>query len=143
MNKIIFYKLNGEIDCIEPLNNITLECINGMKVKCHLKDNSIKIGFADLFRTYNDIFDNKIHDYINIWTWDNIDENEHKLIGNDNSKYNKTFIPVKISEIIKIEAILYSNPRWGAELTNQFRFCNESLNDNMNADLELPKFLKK
>ena len=58
--------------------------------------------------------------YMIIWTWDNLDEENHKLIGDEKNKYNQIFKKVNIDEIIKVESILYSNPRWRGKLTNEF-----------------------
>ena len=43
-----------------------------------------------------------------------------KKIISEKNKYNQTFKKVNIDEIIKVESILYSNPRWGGKLTNKF-----------------------
>ena len=121
MYKIIFYKQNGEISDIKELTNENLEYINGMMTRCTLKDESKIVGYADVFRIYDrNSYDGKVHDNIFLWTWDNLDEENHKLIGDKESKYNKTFKKVSIKEIIKIETILYSNPRYGGQLANKF-----------------------
>ena len=121
MYKIIFYKQNGEISDIKELTNENLEHINGMMTRCTLKDESKIVGYADVFRIYDrNSYDGKVQDNIFLWTWDNLDEENHKLIGDKESKYNKTFKKVSIKEIIKIETILYSNPRYGGQLTNKF-----------------------
>ena len=121
MYKIIFYKQNGEISDIKELTNENLEDINGMMTRCTLKDESKIVGYADSFRTYDrNSYDGKVYDNIFLWTWDNLDEENHKLIGDKESKYNQTFKKVSIKEIIKIETILYSNPRYGGNLTNKF-----------------------
>ena len=52
-------------------------------------------------------YDGKVHDNIFLWTWDNLDEENHKLIGDEKNKYNQTFKKVNIDEIIKVESILY------------------------------------
>ena len=119
--KIIFYKLNGEISKIEELTNENLCHINGMMTRCTLKDGSEIVGFADSFSPRDiNLYGHKLHDNIFLWTWDNLDEENHKLIGDENNKYNQTFKKVIIDEIIKVESILYSNPRWGGRLTNKF-----------------------
>lgn len=119
--KIIFYKQNGEISDIKELTNDNLERINGMMNRCTLGDESEIVGFSDPFRTCDrNSYDGKVHDNIFLWTGDNLDEENHKLIGDGNNKYNQTFKKVIIDEIIKVESILYSNPRWGGKLTNKF-----------------------
>ena len=123
MREIIFYKLNGTVKNVVALTAGNLSYCNGMKLKCYLKNGDEVIGFVDVYRTHNENeFDNKIHDYIYLWTFDNLDEEQHKLVGSDDKKYNQTFNKVNIDDIIKIEAILYSNPRWGVSLTNKFQF---------------------
>lgn len=120
-NKIIFYKINGEISNIDELTNENLSHINGMMTRCTLVDESEKIGFANPFRTHDaNLHDSKVHDYIFLWTWENLDEENHKLIGNDENKFNQIFEKVNIDDIIKVESILYSNPNWGGLLTNKF-----------------------
>lgn len=120
-NKIIFYKTNGEISNIIELTNENLSQINGMMTRCTLVDKSEKIGYADPFRTHDtNLHDSKVHDYIFLWTWENLDEENNKLIGNEENKFNQVFEKVNINNIIKVESILYSNPIWGGLLTNKF-----------------------
>lgn len=120
-NKILFYKLNGELDRTELLNNHNLRHINGMMTRCTLRNGTVKVGFADPLRTHDrDSFDDSVHDYIYLWTWDNLDEKSHTLIGNDENRYNQTFRSIALGEIMKVESILYSNPRFGSPLTNKF-----------------------
>ncbi len=121
MGKIQYYELNGNKKCEEKLNEENLGNINGMMSKCYLIDGTEKVGYADPYRTHDKKqYDNKVHDYIYLWTWDNLDENTHQLIGDDDSKYNQTFIPININEIKNIEVILYSNAKWSEKLTNIF-----------------------
>lgn len=122
MNKeIVFYRLNGDIEIVKELNTDNLENINGMMTRCTLKDGRVIIGYADPFRTYErETFDNEVHDYIYLWTFDNLDEKTHKLIGDDENRYKQTYNKVIIDELMKVESIIYSNPRWGGKLTNKF-----------------------
>lgn len=119
MGKIINYTLRGEIKSELPLNEKYLDNIHGKLVRCHMVDGTHIVGFGDPYRTRFD-FDNKIHDIIYLWTWDHLDETTGQLIGEGDEKYNQTFTPVKIDQIKDIEAILFSNPRWGGRLTNKF-----------------------
>ncbi len=121
-NKIIFYKLNGEINSEELLNEESLSDTNGMMVKCYMKDGTENIGFSDPYRTLDNNFDNLVRGYINLWTWENLDENKHELIGDNASKYNQSIKRVNINDIISIDAIMYSNPRFGGKLTNSFDY---------------------
>lgn len=129
-NKITFYKLNGEINSEDLLNEESLRQINGMMVKCYMKSGLEEIGFADSYRTHDNDFDNLVHDYIYLCTWDNLDEEKHELIGDDESKYNQTFKKVNIKDIVRIEAILHSNPRWGGRLTNSFDYFVSRFTNN-------------
>jgi len=129
-NKIIYYKQNGDIDHEELLNEESLAHTNGMMLKCYMKNGIKEIGFSDPYRTHDNDFDDLVHDYINLWTWDNLDENKHELIGNDDSRYNQSFKKVMIDNIVCIEAILYSNPRWGGRLTNSFDYFTSRFTNN-------------
>lgn len=143
MAKIIFYKLNGIVKNMLDLTEENLKQCNGMKLKCYLNDNSEVVGFADVFRTHNkDEFDNEVHDYIYLCTFDNLDEETHQLVGEDDKRYNQTFKKVNIEDILKVEAILHSNPRWGTRLTNKFEFYSKSNSNEDKSGLEIPSFLK-
>ncbi len=126
VRKIYYYQNDGSLKGEEILNENNLGNINGMMVKCHMKNGSVQIGFADPYRTHNQSeYTGKVKDIIYLWTWDNIDEATHQLIGNGTDKYSQTFIPVKIAYITQIDAILFSNPRWGGLLTNKFYIDNK------------------
>lgn len=126
MKEIIYYNLRGQIENRELLINDNIAECNGMKIRCWLKDNSQKVGFADVFRIHDENeYDGMIKDYINLCIFDHLDEDTNQLTGCDNSKYNQTYMKVYIEDIEKIEAILHSNPRWGTKLTNKFIFFNE------------------
>ena len=119
--KIYYYKNDGSLEGEEPLNYGHLGNINGMMVKCHMKNGTFQIGYADPYRAHNKSeYTGGIKDVIYLWTWDNIDESTHRLIGDGDDKYSQTFIPVKIEYITQIDAILFSNPSWGGRLTNKF-----------------------
>ena len=127
MREIIFYNLHGEIKNREQLNHHSIAKCNGMKIKCWLKDESQKVGFADVFRIHdNNEYNEMIKDYINLCTYDHLDEERNQLVGDDDSKYNQTYIKIAIDDIEKIEAILHSNPRWGTRLTNKFQFMTKN-----------------
>lgn len=139
MRTIIFYKLNGQVKSEEILTKENLEHINGMMTKCTMANGTEEVGFADPTGVYDkENYDGKINEHIYLWTWDNLDENTGNLIGNDDEKYNQTFKAVKIDDIEKIEAIIYSNPRWGGKLTNKFKFYSNDANEK---ELEIPQFL--
>lgn len=119
-NKIIFYNKEGKFDHDDLLNLDTLTRINGMKVRIRLNNNTEIIGFADPYRTLSNDYDGQIHDYINVWVWENIDENNHKLLGDESTKYKQKYSAILINNILFIETILFSNPSLGGKITNKF-----------------------
>lgn len=117
--QITYYDRNGAVNKTEPLTPNNLGGTAGMMIRCHLADGTKAVGFADPFRTKDD-YDGKIHNVIYLWTWANLDEETHKLTGKDSEKFDQVFTAVEIDKICAVEAILYSNPRWGVPLTNRF-----------------------
>lgn len=125
MKEIIYYDLSGKIINREQLNINNIGKCNGMKIRCWLKDNSQKVGFADVYRIHDENdYDGTVKEYINLCIFVNLDEDKNQLIGNDDSKYEQSYIKVEIEDIETIEAILHSNPRWGTSLTNKFQFSD-------------------
>ena len=119
--KISYYKKDGTLERQQELNNDNIGDTNGMMVRCIMKNGTIHEGFSDPFRTQGEPkYDGAIHDFIYLWTWDNLNEETHQLTGDSATKFNQTFTPLAIQEIGQIDAILYSNPRWGGRLTNHF-----------------------
>ncbi len=118
MGEIIFYKLNGEIEKQEELSIENIKNIGGMKARCTLKDKSEIIGYADTI----EVLGNK---QILIKTFVNLDEDTHELVGKGTDRYAENVIRIDFNDIEKVEVILYSSPRWGTEITNQFRFYNK------------------
>lgn len=133
MKNIIFYKLNGQVKSEKVLTKENLKNINGMMIRCIMANGTEEVGFADPTGICDkENYDGEVNEYIYLWTWDNLDENTGKLIGNEDEKYNQTFKSVKIDDIEKIEAITYSNPRWGRKLTNKFEFYSNDDNNEKN-----------
>ena len=119
--KIYYYRGDGTLYDDDVLNLETLRNINGMMVRCYMQNGSVLIGYAEPFRAgLQSGLEYGRDQTIYLWTWDNIDEDSHTLIGDDTVKYNQTHVPARIDQILRIEAILYSNPRWGGTLTNRF-----------------------
>lgn len=114
MKQIIWYKRDGQQSHIKELNNDNLQGCHGQLVKCYLKNNKIEVGYADIFRcgVAPEEYDRKPHDYIYLWTWKNINEETHELEGNDDEKYEQNYKRIEIIDIVKVQSILYSNPRW-------------------------------
>lgn len=115
---IKIYKKDGNLDSIEGLTNENLKKIMGMLCKVLLKNGDMQEGYIDPLRTKGDSgeFDGTVHDYIYLWTFNNLDEENQKYDIKDG--YNIT--KINITDIEDIYAILYSNPRWGGRLTNKF-----------------------
>ena len=78
--KIIYYNLSGEIKREEYLTIENLHNIGGMMTKCYMINGKENIGYADPEGSYDDEkYDRKIHEYIYLWTWDNLDESTGKF----------------------------------------------------------------
>lgn len=120
-NKIYFYNKEGNIDHEDVLNNDTITRINGLKIRVKLKDNSEVVGYSDVFRVLSNYYDGHVHDFINVWTYDNIDESRHILVGEEDEKNKQTIKSILLTDIIYIEALLYSNPSYGSKPTNNFK----------------------
>ena len=112
-NIIKYYDLYGELKYFKELNNINLSNINGMKVKCILKNQKEIIGFADPLRLSDNTFDNSVHDYIYINTYKYLNEENNKLENEDiNKKFDMIKTKINIYDISLIDVILQSNARW-------------------------------
>lgn len=143
MDKIKFYKYDGSLEREELLNDYSLAGTNGMLLKCHMNDGTTEVGYSDPYRTHSqEEYDGEVHDYIYLWTWDNLDEETHQLIGDNDTKFNQTFKKITIKKINSIDAILYSNPRWGGKLTNKFEFHHQEKPVEL-TEVVIPAFLKK
>lgn len=112
------YQRNGKLESTKDLTNDNLETIVGMLSKVVLKNGDFSVGYIDPFRAEgkNEEYDGSIHDYIYLWTFNNLDEKTQKYDVNDGINIEK----INISEIEDIYSILYSHPRWGGRLTNKF-----------------------
>lgn len=139
---IKYYDKYGKLNHEEELIDNNLKGINGMMCKCYLKSGKEIVGYGDPFRFNESITNSEIYDYIYLWKWKNLDEVTHTLIGDDSSKYDHIYEKVNIEDIDSIDAIMYSNPRWGGPLTNVFKFSRKEDNKD-NVDVELPDFLLK
>ena len=142
MSSIKTYMRNGELKNEYELTNDNLKNTAGMISKVTLIDGSIHVGFSDPLRVEEkDSFDDEVHDYINLWTWKNIDEDRHELVGDEDNKYEVNIEKINIDEIDTVESILYSHPRWGGKITNKFEFYKKD-NTTDDIDLEIPEWLK-
>ena len=82
---IKIYKKDGNLDSIEGLTNENFKKIMGMLCKVLLKNGDMQEGYIDPLRTKGDCgeFDGTVHDYIYLWTFNNLDE--------ENQKYDTMF----------------------------------------------------
>ncbi len=118
---INFYDLKGNIVECNSLIQENIEKTHGMMVRCFLNNNKVYEGFADIYRQIESTEKvSSMGEYIHLWTWDNLNEETHQLYGDSQSKHSQTYMPIKIDDIVKMDAILYSNPRFGTMLTNTF-----------------------
>ena len=121
IQKITYYKLDGTIDHQQVLNYKNIADTNGMIIRCILKNGETLEGYSDPYRTdEKSAHGHSTNNLTWLSTWDNLDETTHRLIGDGETKYSQTSLPVRVDDILSVDAILYSNPRWGARLTNHF-----------------------
>ncbi len=119
--KIRYYKKDGTFDSEVPLTVENLRGIHGMMSRLKMHDGIQLVGFADSYRAHNpSAYNGTVYDAIDLWTWSNIDETTHRLIGEGSAKFDQTWVCARISDILHIDAVLHSNPRWGGLLTNRF-----------------------
>lgn len=121
MRRIRFYARDGRIHSERELTPENLYGALGMMARCYLRDDSYHDGFV-CFSPGLDI-ESQEKDYGStffLWTWANLDEETNQLVGNGQTKYNKNYEPIDFLEVERVDAILYSNPRWGGLLYNHF-----------------------
>lgn len=110
--KFIQYNLAGEVVKQYSADVIQWEAYPlGEKVRITTNEGKEYVGFWDTF-----IENHKLPDKIKVSQYD-LDEETGKLKSNEDiANY------VSVKKIAKVEAILYSNPRWGTRATNKFTF---------------------
>ena len=114
---IMIYNRSGELTATKDLTNENLSTIAGTLSRIILKDGTSIEGYIDPLRVEGkDEFDGTVHDYIYLWTFKNLDENNQIYNIEDGINIEK----VIISDIKSVHAILYSHPKWGGKLTNKF-----------------------
>ena len=139
--KIKIYKRNGDLQSTYELTNEELERVTGKLSKVVLTNDDSVEGYADPFRVEGkDEYDGKIHDYIYLWTFKNLDEEKQIYDVKDGIELKKVYI----SDIKELSAILYSHPRWGGRLTNKFSFSKKKteaqLTNNKNNEQEFTEY---
>ena len=87
-----------------------------------LKNGTYLCGYIDPLRIEGsrEEYDGTVPDYIYLWTWKNLNEETHQLEGTEEEKYDTNLERINILDINDMDAILYSNHRWGGNLTNKF-----------------------
>ena len=121
MRRIRFYHQDGKINDEQELTPESLSEAIGMMARCYLRDGSCHEGFV-CFSPEMDTEDRQ-RDYGStffLWTWAHLDENTHSLVGDGDSMYDQNFEPIDYTEVERVDAILFSNPRWGGGLRNHF-----------------------
>ena len=120
-NRISYYTRDSRLKEQQKLCAANIGNTNGMMIRCFLRDGTVREGFSAPYRTWGEPpYDGSVRDVIYLWTWDHLDEETHRLTGDDRTRFEQTFVPVPIREIVGMDAILHSNPRWGGRLTNRF-----------------------
>ena len=121
LGKISYYKRDGTLVAQEELTADHTMGTLGMMVRCIMKNGDICEGYSDIQGPPNRRNGLSVRrGILYLWTWTNLDEKTHRLMGDEKTKYDQTFTPIAINKIVSMDAILYSNPRWGGGLTNRF-----------------------
>ena len=119
MRRIRFYEQDGRIHDEKELTAESLFGALGMMARCYLRDGSYRDGFV-CDPSVLDIEKKACGATFFLWTWAHLDEKTHRLVGDGESKYDQNYEPIDILEVDRVDAILYSNPRWGGLLYNHF-----------------------
>lgn len=119
---IEFYNLKGEFVKEEELTRKHIDHVNGMKIRCTVKDGVTVIGFCRVAQILTGEFLEISRSF-----------DSHSGFG-DVQKIHWT-------EIEKIEAILYSNPRWGTRVDFTFDVDKTRIAKPMEK-ADIPEFLK-
>lgn len=121
MQMIRFYQQDGKKHDELELTPQSLKDAIGMMARCYLRDDSFHDGFISFsdgvkMNTTGEESDSTFF----LWTWVHLDEETHRLVGDDEEKYQQKYEQIYFEEVERIDAILYSNPRWGGRLYNHF-----------------------
>lgn len=118
MAEITFYSMSGKIKGKKTLNFETLEPDPlGEMARVTLKDGTVHEGYVEEPYIRKGISSAKQVDYMTLFFFD-VDPKTYK--PRSSNLINKSKFPLK--EIAKMEAILYSNPRWGHPPLSKFEF---------------------
>lgn len=114
MVKLIVYNLSGKVLDIQSIEPQSVEKKTlGQRVRITLNGGRIYEGLTD------NTFGSKTEKKLVLFLYD-IDE-EHNRLRSSNGV--NIFIPLE--EVVQVEAIRFSNPRWGSPLTNRFETVEE------------------
>ena len=115
MSELTVYTLSGEVRNTRLIDWYDKNCYPlGQKVRITDLRGNIYVGF------WNTYLEETPPDNIEIINYD-FSKKRNKLSFRHDRRIN-----VPRNTIVKVEAILYSNPRWGAQLTNEFVFNTNS-----------------
>lgn len=121
MRKIRFYQQDGRIHDEQELTHDSLYGAMGMMARCYLRDDNIHEGFVCFQTDIGNETDEKENGSIfYLWTWAHLDTESHSLVGDGEEKYDQHYEAIDYLEVERVDAILYSNPRWGGLLYNHF-----------------------
>ena len=124
---IEFYRLNGEYVKSEELTLKNVAHVNGMKIKCYLESGETIIGYCKSGE---------------ILTSENI---EFRCSFDPEDGFGDTKV-VHWTEVEKIEALLYSGPRWGGKIDFSFPISSDRKKcaiEETCKGIVIPDFLKK
>ena len=130
MSNITYYRLSGEIVKEVSISKASLCECHGMKVKCALIDGSERVGYANVYWSFEKCgisLDMQDRDYITLETFVNLDEETHTFFGEASHKYDVKREAISISLIAHMDAILHSGLRWGGVPTNKFNLKNKQI----------------
>lgn len=118
MAEITFYSLSGKVKGKKTLDVETLEPNPlGEMARVTLKDGTVYEGYVEEPYIRHGIRSAKKVDYMTLFFFDD-DPQTHK--PRSFNLINRSKFPLK--DIAKMEAILYSNPRWGHPPFTKFEF---------------------
>lgn len=116
MSKISVFTTMGELYDVLELNEQNMYRCMGMKVRMKLRNGMEVQGFTGN-EVRKDINGNI---FIEIWNYKHLNEVTHTLEGCGLTKYDTNVVYIYLKDIIAMEAISYTHPRWGGLLTNYF-----------------------
>lgn len=133
--------LDESLQAKEILNNNNIGKTNGMMIRCKLKNGQSFDGYSDPYRFYDNSYDGKVKNYIFLTKYKYYDSKNKNFKDDVSNKYEQSGTKINIKDIDSIDAILYSNPRWGGRILNKFEFYHTDKSMKL-VDVTIPSFLK-